>query len=300
MLPHGLVAPPHEHTPAAGIGCMGPERVTFDIGFHNGDDAAYYLSLGCRVIAVEANPALAEEGRRRFPAEVASGRLTIMNMGVWHTSRATLPFYVNDTDSGWSSFDRERGQKGGKYHTIEIPCVSMAEIFQNYGVPWYVKVDIEGADEVVVSALSPQTAPKYFSCELRHNSPAVDVLSRCGYTAFKLINQETFTQSLPIFEHEMALRALRKVSMRFPPVRAWIAGWPDGLRPKKTLWDTFRARCRYPFSTYASGPFGEETEGRWLSVEEMKRRLDHVFAQYTRAGLVENFWYDLHARRGSS
>ena len=33
--------------------------VIFDVGMNNGDDTAYYLHLGCRVVAVEADPVLA-------------------------------------------------------------------------------------------------------------------------------------------------------------------------------------------------------------------------------------------------
>ena len=33
-------------------------NLVFDIGLNNGDDTAYYLHLGYRVIGVEANPLL--------------------------------------------------------------------------------------------------------------------------------------------------------------------------------------------------------------------------------------------------
>lgn len=49
-------------------------RIVFDVGMNNGDDSAYYLSKGYRVIAVEANPALVEKARIRFAREIATGR----------------------------------------------------------------------------------------------------------------------------------------------------------------------------------------------------------------------------------
>ena len=33
-------------------------KVIFDLGMHNGDDTAFYLSRGFNVVALEANPAL--------------------------------------------------------------------------------------------------------------------------------------------------------------------------------------------------------------------------------------------------
>jgi len=49
---------------------------------HNGDDTAYYLHKGFRVIAIEANPALAKRGEQRFAAALAAGRLKILNVGI--------------------------------------------------------------------------------------------------------------------------------------------------------------------------------------------------------------------------
>ena len=35
----------------------------YDVGFHHGEDTAYYLKKGFRVVAFEAHPRLAEKGR---------------------------------------------------------------------------------------------------------------------------------------------------------------------------------------------------------------------------------------------
>jgi len=41
-------------------------NLIYDIGMNNGDDTAYYLQRGFRVIAVEANPALVSQAIQRF------------------------------------------------------------------------------------------------------------------------------------------------------------------------------------------------------------------------------------------
>src|SRR5205807_8636106 len=41
-------------------------RTVFDVGMHDGADTAFYLHQGCAVLAIEADPALAAAGRRRF------------------------------------------------------------------------------------------------------------------------------------------------------------------------------------------------------------------------------------------
>ena len=41
---------------------MVPDLI-YDVGMHNGSDTAYYLHKGFRVLAIEANPVLAKQGR---------------------------------------------------------------------------------------------------------------------------------------------------------------------------------------------------------------------------------------------
>ena len=53
-------------------------NLIYDIGMNNGDDTAYYLQRGFRVIAVEANPALVSQAIQRFEREVAEDRLVVL------------------------------------------------------------------------------------------------------------------------------------------------------------------------------------------------------------------------------
>ena len=45
----------------------------YDLGMHVGQDTEFYLKKGFRVVAVEANPILAELGASRFQSEIDVG-----------------------------------------------------------------------------------------------------------------------------------------------------------------------------------------------------------------------------------
>jgi len=273
-------------------------RLIFDIGFHNGDDSAYYLSREYTVVAVDANPLVIDQARQRFGPEIASGQLTLVNAAMWHACGETIPFYVNEVFSGKSSIDPDRDQPGGRFHRIDVGTTTIADLCSRYGIPWYLKIDIEGADGVVLDTLPREwPMPKYLSCELGEGHSMVDRLSTLGYTSFKLINPDTLTQSLPIYNSEYFVRGLRKASTLCPPVRSLIARLPTRIRPRKILWDPPRTRFSYEFSRYATGPFGEDTDGPWLSEKEMRSRLDYLFTQNQRDG-IKRYWFDLHARLG--
>lgn len=60
----------------------GSTDLIYDVGMHLGDDTAFYLSQGFKVVGIEANPDLAATARQRFSSEIRSGQLTVVNAGI--------------------------------------------------------------------------------------------------------------------------------------------------------------------------------------------------------------------------
>ena len=261
-----------------------------DVGAHNGDDAGYYLQKGYRVVAIEANPVLAQRITERFDTPVRGGRLIVLNRGI--AARAgTLSFWVNDDNSVWSSFDRELGGRhGSRCHSVNIECLCLDTIVRKYGIPHYLKIDIEGYDRLCLDSLDAGECPRYLSCELTHGDGLIDKLYELGYRRFKLANQSTYTDATPVFDNEIEFRVLRKICALLPAAKQAI---PDGLRSD---FDTFTLRRGCHFPPGASGPFGEETFGPWRSKDEIQRRYDRIRRRFVRAGVsLEECWFDVHA-----
>ena len=78
-------------------------KLIYDVGMHNGDDTAYYLWRGFRVVAIEPNPELVATAANRFRREIEAGYLKILNVGV-AAEEGELPFWVCQTDSRLSSY----------------------------------------------------------------------------------------------------------------------------------------------------------------------------------------------------
>lgn len=163
----------------------------YDVGMHVGNDTAYYLGEGYRVIGIEANPLLVEHCSRRFASELSSGQLRILPIGVSNVS-GTLPFYVNATNSEWSSFDKEVGWRGGSGAVIEVPVVRMEEVLESYKSPYYLKCDIETSDLHVMNSLKllrKEDLPQYVSVEA-HKLDYLAILFSLGYEKFKVVDQK--------------------------------------------------------------------------------------------------------------
>lgn len=167
---------------------MPDDRLVFDIGFHNGNDTAHYLSRGFRVVAVEANPAFVAEGRRRFAEEIQAGRLELVGMGI-SKEAGEADFFINTGNSEWSSFVPSFGQRGGSFSVVRVPTITMGALIKRFGVPYYAKIDIEGADWHCLNDL-PSNPPRYVSVEA-HRLEYLAVLYAKGYRRFKIVNQRT-------------------------------------------------------------------------------------------------------------
>lgn len=119
-------------------------KLICDVGFYRGFDTAHYLDCGFRVVAIEADPVLVEAGRRKFADEIDSGRRTLLGVGIAeHTGRGT--FWTAPRHRVLNSFIPKR-LEGRKAVPVEVETRVFSEILDEYGVPIYLKIDIEGCD----------------------------------------------------------------------------------------------------------------------------------------------------------
>ena len=72
---------------------------------HKGEDAAYYLKKGHRVVGFEANPELVQYCRNRFAAEIAGDQLEIVAGAIANAAGPTVPFFVHATESVWGTLN---------------------------------------------------------------------------------------------------------------------------------------------------------------------------------------------------
>ena len=172
---------------------IGSSNVIFDLGMNNGDDTEYYIKKGYRVVAVEANPFLCQKVQQRFTKEVAQGSLIIIQAAIWKTyTRKT--FFINIENDHWSSLEIGwAGRDDSKFTEIEVECVTLPHIFALYGVPRYIKIDVEGVDELVLKQLIDlKYVPLYVSVEdCRLGYDYMSILNEVGYDGFKLLDQST-------------------------------------------------------------------------------------------------------------
>jgi FkbM family methyltransferase len=168
-------------------------RLVFDLGMNNGDDTAFYLRRGFSVVALDANPALCKAAENRFSVAIGERRLNVVNAAIWETT-GNKTFYLNLDNDHWSSLDIGwAGRDVSRCTEITVPCVTLANLFEQFGVPHYLKIDVEGVDLTVLEQLrGNHLLPQYVSVEdCRFGFQYIDALAGCGYDGFKLLDQST-------------------------------------------------------------------------------------------------------------
>ena len=252
-------------------------RTVFDVGMNNGDDSAYYLSKGFTVVAVEANPILVQRAHTRFQAEIASRQMVIEPLGIRnHPGR--LPFWINEERDVFSSFDRTRASRGGmSCHSVDVDCVTLDTLLKKHGVPYYLKLDVEGAEPYCLTSLQSMGLPEYISVEAESLEYLL-LLWQLGYRQFKIVDQMRHNSRLPDFTNERVFSRLAKR----------MCGYADRLKNRAS---------RVAFPRGCSGPFGEDTSGGWQAVEEVAYNWLHLhFGRRNRGSLSPDSWYDFHAK----
>lgn len=136
-----------------------PGDLVFDVGSHVGDRVASFRRLGCRVVAVEPQPALVRVLRALYGRDrqvvveaVAVGarpgrvrlRINSANPTVSSASRAFIA--AAQGADGWQGqrWDRE----------VEVPLATIDELVARHGLPAFMKIDVEGFEADALAGLS--------------------------------------------------------------------------------------------------------------------------------------------------
>ncbi|MBD2666451.1 hypothetical protein B6N60_02492 [Richelia sinica FACHB-800] len=263
------------------------KNLIIDVGVHIGQDTEFYLKKGFKVVGIEANPDVYQSTKNRLHSYIEDGQLTLLNVAV-SSKDEPITFYANLDKSIWGTtsldwVNRNQNSFGTSYTEITVEGRRFENILLEFGIPYYLKIDIEGADLLCLQALRQfDTKPKFISIESNKTAWAglleeFSLLKELGYQKFKTISQETVCQQV----------------------------CPSPAKEGKYI--------QHEFEFGASGLFGEEAPGNWLSESEAIKVYKGVFWYYKIFGVngiiyrnsigkrildtlkIKEPWYDTHA-----
>jgi FkbM family methyltransferase len=157
---------------------LGPGDLVFDVGANLGSYAEIFASLGARVIALEPNPDCVSHIRRSYPGELIDvvGTAVGSTAGV-ATIRLAERSDMSSMSAEWinSIQEAQRIDDSVWARQLTVPVITLDSLVQRYGVPKFIKIDVEGFEENVLNGLSTQ--PPILSFEF--NTNFLDAAVRC-------------------------------------------------------------------------------------------------------------------------
>jgi hypothetical protein len=149
-----------------------------------------------------------------------------------------------------ADWSKRNERLGAKKIAVVVPKVDIQKCFLEFGMPYYLKIDVEGVDRFVLRTLAGlPDRPNYLSFEsdkvdFNNLLADLDFVESLGYSRFKVVQQATV------------------------PGRVLTTSDCSG----KTL--------THRFERHSSGGFGDDAEGPWLTKGETIDVYRRVFAQY--------------------
>ncbi|NBV49649.1 hypothetical protein EBR78_00365 [bacterium] len=150
-----------------------------------------------------------------------------------------VDFYLHRNHPVLSQFPAPDPKKQNEFEKVRLPSKSFRDIFEQYGSPFYLKLDLEHMDEVILRAvLEADIRPPFISAEC-HSIEVFALLVVLGqYKSFNLVDGLT-------------------VSKKYGSSQIKTT---NGIVP-------------YQFLEHSAGPFGLDIQGPWMTAENFFKYL---------------------------
>jgi FkbM family methyltransferase len=201
---------------------VSPGSLVFDVGAHVGDRVAAFRRLKARVVAFEPQPALARTLKVLFGGNdgvviepVALGsfigqidfRLNLENPTV---STASNDFVA--AAKGARGWDKQAWTR-----SVQVPITTLDAMIQRYGMPSFIKIDVEGFEADVLRGMTQPVAALSFEFTTIQRNIALVAIDRCVALGLESFNAALGESQTFVFGDWQSADT----------IRSWLIGLPD-------------------------------------------------------------------------
>jgi len=176
------------------------DMLIFDIGANVGNYAKENYNASTKIICVEASPKTFLKLKENTKE---NENIILENFAVSNSKDSHITFYECSTDTlstldlNWLQSDKSRfGNLPKSVQQIRVPCISIDSLITKYGVPDLLKVDVEGAEDIVLQSLTTKVPVLCFewASEWRTvTNNCMNHLVSLGYKSFDIQLEDKYT-----------------------------------------------------------------------------------------------------------
>ena len=166
-------------------------KAIFDIGANKGQNLSYFLDKADIVVAIEANINLVKQIKSDFKQFIDNKKLIVENVALIDDENIkNIDFYISKEDDVLSTLYPD---DISKFYKQEVRCEKASLLINKYLKKYdisqieYIKIDIEGADDVVLNdLLKNNILCENLSVEC-HKSEVLELLLNSKFKSFKFV-----------------------------------------------------------------------------------------------------------------
>lgn len=207
----------------------------FDIGANRGDAVEAGLQKGYKVIALEPAPKVYAELIRNY---IYNPNVIPLKFAVSNSNNQEIEFYecvedgLSTMEKSWLT-DPSMPYNGKEYRAIKANTITLDSLVDIYGIPYLIKIDVEGAEWFVFKGMTKKYNTLTFEWTIETVSDHIEQL--------KYLRSLGYTEYGPQFIEHHLQEPDHWFSLDNPNLDVWIAHnediWTDklwmrsGLRP---------------------------------------------------------------------
>ena len=200
----------------------------FDIGANVGLWALHNYNDTTKIICVEASPKTIV----RLVKNCDGKNIVCINYAVTSSSEPIVDFFdctantISTLDEKWLNDSSSRFYNQYSYKKLQVQTVTIDKLILDYGIPDILKVDVEGAENIVLKSLTHSAKTVCFEWASEWNEKTFDAinhLTSLGYEKFHIQNEDKYAYRPASYElnKEQLIEKLSKTKQKLDWGMIW-------------------------------------------------------------------------------